>query len=140
MERVNKTANDPEREMRSWVQQCLDQANKTQEGLRDPPDQETDEEIREYAVGLSQQRNDKTGVNLDVKFEMSRQCATTRTTTRPFCTGALQRQCLRDATRGCCESGARVRRRQGQPQRQGRLRWFRGPVKSTERNWPSGAH
>ena len=28
--------------------------------------------------GLSQQRSGKTGVNLDVKFEMSRQCATTR--------------------------------------------------------------
>ena len=63
--------------------------------------------------GLNQQRNGKTGVNFDVKFEMSRQCAPTRTTTRPFCTGALQRQWVRDATRGRCESGARVRRRQG---------------------------
>ena len=59
---------------------------------------------------------------------MSRQCAPTRMTTIPFCTGALQRQCLRDATRGRCESGARIRRRQGLPHRQGRLHWFRGPV------------
>ena len=63
-----------------------------------------------------------------MKFEMSRRCAPTRTTIRSFCTGALQRQCLRDATRGCCESGARVRRRQRLLQRQGRLHWFRGPV------------
>ena len=70
----------------------------------------------------------KTEVNLDDHFEVSRQCATTRTTTRPFYLGALQRACSRGATRGRCESGARRRRRQCLPSRQGRLHWFRGPV------------
>ena len=36
-------------------------------------------------------------------------------TTRPLSTGASQRACSRSATRGRCESGARVQRRQGLP-------------------------
>ena len=39
---------------------------------------------------------------------------------RPFFTGASQRQCLREATRGRCVSGARVQRRQGLPKNKGR--------------------
>ena len=49
--------------------------------------------------------------------------------TRPLTTGASQRACSRGATRGRCESGARVQRRQGLPwTRQRRLHWFRRPV------------
>ena len=36
---------------------------------------------------------------------------------RPFFTGASQRQCLREATRGRCVSAARVQRRQGLPKK-----------------------
>ena len=75
--------------------------------------------VRHEKEGIN---NGRTEVNLEDKFEMSQQCAPTRMTTRPFCTGALHR-CLRDATRGRCESGAR-----SLPQRQGRLHWLRGPV------------
>ena len=47
-----------------------------------------------------------------VNLEMSRQCVPTRkrrVSERPFCTRALQRQCLREATRGRCKPGARGR-------------------------------
>ena len=140
-------ANDPERDYEilcaavHWIRRT-----KAQEEQRSPPDPEvtniasssatvqqcsvketggTHQRSVQEAVllvqdGLSQQRNSRTGVNLDDKFEMSRRCAPTRTTIRSFCTGALQRQCLRDATRGRCESGARVRSAPGSATKAGK--------------------
>ena len=67
----------------------------------------------------SQCRNDKTMVKIDNEFKMNWAHAADVERERPFFTGASQRQCLREATRGRCVSGARVQRRQGLPKNKG---------------------
>ena len=66
-------------------------------------------------------------------------CADVKTE-RPFFTRASQRQCLREATRGRCVSGARAQRRQSLP-RKGREDSSSSarPVNQTVRNWSSSA-
>ena len=64
----------------------------------------------------SRRRNDKTMVKVDNEFKMNSDVERER----PFFTRASQRQCLREATRGRCVSGARVQRRQGLPKNKGR--------------------
>ena len=59
-------------------------------------------------------------VKVDNEFKMNWAHATDVERERPFFTGASQRQCLREATRGRCVSGARVQRRQGLPKNKGR--------------------
>ena len=78
------------------MQRCLDQAYQSPGGAASSNPEVTNRAsssaaAQQYSVqetdgthqrsiqdGLSQQRNGKTGVNFDVKFEMSRQCARTR--------------------------------------------------------------
>ena len=54
----------------------------------------------------SQCRYEKTMVNVDNEFKMNWAHAADVERERPFFTGASQRQCLREATRGRCVSGA----------------------------------
>ena len=68
----------------------------------------------------SQCRYDKTMVKVDDEFKMNWAHAADVERERPIFTGASQRQCLREATRGRCVSGARVQRRRGLPKRKGR--------------------
>ena len=51
-------------------------------------------------------------VKVDNEFKMNWAHAADVKRERPFFTGASQRRCLREATRGRCVSGARVQRRQ----------------------------
>ena len=65
----------------------------------------------------SQCRYDKTMVKIDNEFKMNWARAADVERERPFFTGASQRQCLREATRGRCVSGARVQWCQGLPKK-----------------------
>ena len=90
----------------------------------------------------SQCRNDKTMVKIDNEFKMNWAHAADVERERPFFTGASQRQCLREATRGRCVSGARVQRRQGLPKNKGRedsTSSARPVNQSKWRNWSRSA-
>ena len=81
-------------------------------------------------------------VKVDNEFKMNWVHAAEVERERPFFTRASQRQCLREATRGRCVSGARVQRRQGLPRTKVEktpLVPQDRPINQTVRNWSRSA-